>query len=302
MDFEADIREYILQVLPYEEANADALAELDVSQLLIIYVNWRERFVPQNARTVHVSEELRTSALISKGELSSAFKKICRKIAAGGDLTPRLSRKIATGFERPKSSKKNLGHRRDLDLMLNDWGIHHLHLSAEIEEDGFATRTGPLLFAAFQYQAAYLIQIYEHGAWTKKELIEIAIRNWPDAGIVHEVKGVLGLAQSYTETEHLSLRNVGINCPIEYAGKVYMSPRGLSTAGTSMTSVRHAGRLLDVADQFRDRLKNDPNWLVTILATKGLACPEKPKFKFVFDERGYGVLELESRAFFRLND
>jgi hypothetical protein len=302
MDFDADIREYVLKALPHRAADADALAELDVSQLLIIYVNWRERFVPQNARAVHISDELRTNPLITEGALSSPFKEICRKIERGGDLTPHLSRKIATGFEQPKSSKKNLGQRRDLDLRLNDWGIHHLHLSTVIEDDGFAARTGPLLFAAFQYQAAYLIQIYEHGAWTKKELIEIAIRNWPDAGIVHELEGVLGLAQSYTETEHLSLRNAGINSPIEYAGKVYMSPRGLSTAGTSTTAVRHAGRLLDVADQFRNRLKNDPSWLATILATEGIACPEKPEFKFVFDERGYGVLELESRAFFRLND
>ncbi len=39
-------------------------------------------------------------------------------------------------------------HRRcDLDLMLAAWGMHHLHLSSDIEEKGFAVvdqaRTAP---------------------------------------------------------------------------------------------------------------------------------------------------------------
>jgi hypothetical protein len=44
--------------------------------------------------------------------------------------------------------------------MLNDWGIHHLHLGTKISKNtGFVERTGPLLFVKFEKNVAYFIGV-----------------------------------------------------------------------------------------------------------------------------------------------
>ena len=35
------------------------------------------------------------------------------------------------------------------DALLNDCGIHHLHLGIDVDDSGFDTRIGPLLFVHF---------------------------------------------------------------------------------------------------------------------------------------------------------
>lgn len=72
-------------------------------------------------------------------------------------------------FDRPS---RCLTGREDRDLMVADWGIHHLHLSSEIDSDGFVKRGGDLLFAAFGADDAYLIGIYQHLTdWARKEVL-----------------------------------------------------------------------------------------------------------------------------------
>ena len=39
--------------------------------------------------------------------------------------------------------------KNDRDLLIADWGIHHLHFSTQIESDGFVIRTRDLLSAYF---------------------------------------------------------------------------------------------------------------------------------------------------------
>jgi hypothetical protein len=104
---------------------------------------------------------------------------------------------------------KRLQHRSDLDLLISDWGLHHLHLTSEMEADGFVKRTGDLLFAAFTDDDAYLIGIYPHGSWALHELVEILVREWPGNSAVNASMSGVRLVGSISEEEHMQLRKGG---------------------------------------------------------------------------------------------
>jgi hypothetical protein len=93
---------------------------------------------------------------------------------------------------------------------LNDWGIHHLHVSTAVEADGFVERDGPprpLLFAIFKQQRAYLIDVMGHEDFADDRLIRIIFDTWPNDGLVSEVKGILGGVKSYTKEERTKQRS-----------------------------------------------------------------------------------------------
>src|SRR5665213_2212108 len=88
-------------------------------------------------RTVYRSRELLASA--EAQTFSAEIAELVRKTEAGEDLTPHLSRAVDTAFLSAQERAALPQHQRekDLDRMLADWGIHHLHLSNELEADGF---------------------------------------------------------------------------------------------------------------------------------------------------------------------
>ena len=79
-----------------------------------------------------------------------------------------------------KKSSKNGGNPYNDDL-LNDWGIHHLHLGTEYNKRGKIKRSKNLLFCIINSKSVYFINIQEHKAnWANKELLEIVYDNWSE--------------------------------------------------------------------------------------------------------------------------
>jgi hypothetical protein len=155
-------------------------------------------------------------------------------------------------------------------LLINDWQVHHLQLSLEVQSDGFVKRTGPLLFGVFVPRNAYLIDIVEHGGWTREHVLTTIAKEWPDAGIVHEVKGALGLARQHADEERKVLRSNAINVFFEYGGKVYMPAGGLSTAGTSIAATMSADRVLRSIEWFWQEIQTNPDWIKNELTRIGV--------------------------------
>ena len=56
---------------------------------------------------------------------------------------------------------------KNLDGLLNEWGVHHLHLGTKSysKNHAFIARTGPLLLALIAEDDFYAINVYLHGAW-----------------------------------------------------------------------------------------------------------------------------------------
>jgi hypothetical protein len=294
VNFEEDIRRHVLGHLPHDPGQAAALAAKDAADLLIIYFNWVNRAVPAKPRMVHCSTALSANPLTGDPRYKPALDKIVAALKAGDDIKPHLSKDILCGYG------LGAGWRRDLDLMLNDWGIHHLHLSTVIEADGFAKRTGPLLFAVFRPADAYLIDIMEHGAWTREHAIQVIVREWPGKELVGEMYG-LGLEAPLSAQERETLRNKHINAYVEVDGKLYMPSSGLSTSGVATQHVIAADRIMYEISAFRAMIQRKPEYINRAFVDNGVVPPPTLDLHFEFlEDGGYGIVERQTSVLFRL--
>ena len=154
-ELEAFVRTEVLNRLP--SGQISELAQMKTSELLIVYANWSLRIPLPIRRAV-----TRSDALDSNPKLQKYHAKIAAiesDIKRGQPLHKYLSRGILFDYVDKSSRPVKRSARRDIDGLLSDWGIHHLHLSTVTGPDGFASRTADLLFVAFRGQLAYLIDI-----------------------------------------------------------------------------------------------------------------------------------------------
>jgi len=173
---ERRIRRHVLAAMPKE---ATFLEDLDLGRLLIEYRIWRGQFILPQRRAVFESKEMRESD--KRREHQAVVECLASKLAAGESINAFLSSSVQR-IPRPRQGKVV-----PRDQLLAEWGIHHLHLSDQIDGDGFVKRTDDVLFAIFKDDAAYLIGIYGHPGtdnWARQDIFATLVRNWPDRGLV----------------------------------------------------------------------------------------------------------------------
>ena len=249
-ELERQIRDHVLRVMPPDPSGELAAAPLH--SLLLTYGNWRSRFVHPHPRTAYLASNLQASSKFT--EHKTAVEAIIAAIEAGDDLTPHLSRGIKTAYVPQAQRDERLHRRSDLDLLISDWGLHHLHLTTEMESDGFVKRTGDLLFAAFTHGDAYLIGIYTHGSWALRELVEILVREWPDNSAVNASLSGGKLVRSVSEEEHMRLRKGGVATLVEVDDKVVMPGLGMTTAGTPLRVTLRVNKIAWALTDLRENL------------------------------------------------
>ena len=292
--------------MPQAVTERATLAAMNISELLISYLNWSSRFISASPRRVHISEVLSAKRPLADAALEAGLTQILALIAEGGDLTPHLSRGVKISIDaRPRNGQG----RRDLDLMLNDWGVHHLHLSTQVMDDGFVARTGPVLFAIFRADDAFLIDIIDHSngqphVWTQKHILEIMARQWPNEQLILEMKGALP-SRDLTDYERQALRDNHVNASIIIDGRGYMSRFGLTASGIATQTtlkVNHLLRHVEIME--RDlRQRSGPTWENLSNAGIQLADPERVHFAFLshghavtgyalFDEIGQTLISI----------
>jgi hypothetical protein len=295
-------RQWVLKHLPYDRTDQKVVAVLKAKspiELLVLYLNWRDRLIPAAPRRVSRSSVFDTNPIVH--ERSVAIAQIIDDIEQGRDLTRYFSRSVTIGFDLPQvQATKNLNKQRHLDLMLNDWGVHHLHISTQIDPDGFAKRgkqkqaDEPLLFAVFRQQTAYLIDIMKHGDWTRDHVLEVLATEWPDEGVIYELKGVLGGARPYTDEERAKLRPAGLSAPFVHNGRVFAPAGGISTAGTSAKASIDSGRIMRTLARFEEQIRADPAPIIETIRHHGGHPTNAPEFEFCFFQHGFGVIETTS--------
>ncbi|RRO01790.1 hypothetical protein [Pectobacterium aquaticum] len=285
IDLKAVIRKWVIDTLPYDHNDSDLVAELNGKSdhdLLVVIHNWMSRHVFAVPRKVHVSTAYMANPLATqrKADLDAL---IC-KIEKGDELKPHLSTRVKVVLE---SSNKNLKHRKDLDLMLLEWEVYHLHISQQMRSDGFVERGDPLLFAVFHQSDAYLLDIMTHKDFNRDHILEIMAREWPEAYLLHELKAlpgqqIIGLAKCYSEDERNALRKAGINVLVEVDGKVYKPTGGITMAGTSIRASLAASQVILATESLEAALRNDPQQFKKLAQENGMVWPTNPIFEFGF--------------------
>lgn len=187
-------------------------------RVCVDHYNAHARRVLTRPRVVHRSTELHARELELTPEIRAGVAAAERDLTVGADLTPRLSRKLLKrGFN---------------DKMLNDWGIHHLHLGLSMEPEGrFVTRTGDVLFVLFRDNDAYLIDVRAHGAWCDDDLVEIVHTNWPETIRQFRLEGVSGF--ELTTEQRTNLRNKNANAGVTVRDGTFYAGIGGGLVGSA---------------------------------------------------------------------
>ncbi|KJS34788.1 MAG: hypothetical protein VR70_16970 [Rhodospirillaceae bacterium BRH_c57] len=297
IDLKAAIRKWAIDTLPYDQNDIDIVAEIngkDARELLIVYHNWMSRHVFAAPRKVRTSAAFNGNFVTTQRKVD--LDVLIAKIERGEELKPHLSTRVETVLE---SSSKRLNRRRDLDLMLIEWEVHHLHISQQLQPDGFVERDDPLLFAVFHRADAYLLDVMTHRDFNRDHILAIMAREFPGAGLIHELRAgpgqkILGLAKNYTEEERNILRKAGINTLVEIDGKVYKPAGGITGAGTSIRASMAADAVVRATENLEAALRNDPAQFQRWAQEYGLTWPADPTFEF-------GLLEPSGLAFKELS-
>ena len=203
----------------------------------IKFYNLELRSISQKPRKVIQAQNLSVPS-----QYTSVIDEIKRKAEAGELLDPHLSKRLL-----------DLNYH---DSLLNDWGLHHLHLSTNIGPSGFVDRTGPLLFARVTEDAFYLVAVLDHGNWTNKNLLEEILSNWPKLLEPFEIIGIKP-ATSISESEHATLRRKNVQTIVQLSNSKMYFPfgGGYTSSGANINAVLQHDKLHETLKRVEDDIR-----------------------------------------------
>ncbi len=244
-------------------------------ELIRVYYGVQRRLVSPVPRKLHKSKNFACPP-----EHASVVTSLERMIENGDNITPYLSTKI-------KSIDYN-------DSLLNDWGIHHLHLGVNKKSDGFAERTGHLLYCYFEESNAYLINVLDHHNFTSQILIHTVHNNWPEILSGFQMNGLKG--DMLTDEQIRTLRKKNVNYTLEMTdGKVYAPPGGgVTCAGFNIHDSINADYLIDWATHQQDKVIECIPEVIERAKKNGRDFSDEIEFCLFISENAYWVEDIHS--------
>jgi hypothetical protein len=198
-----------------------------------------QRYPVVKPRRVLLSKEIEESS--EKLELVNFLR---RKVEAGGDIWPHLSRKW--------------GELKNLDKLCSNWGVYHLHLGEYLEAHGYVSRTQKVLLLLINQDDMRFIDVCDHGKgfpdlWYDIEIMNIVLRNWPDQ-LASYKSSMTGHNVSLSTVDQVrEYRKYNSNIPMLLEdGNVYLGPGFVSAQGLSSFGAMYHGetlRFFGVVDQ-----------------------------------------------------
>jgi hypothetical protein len=256
------------------------------------YFNLQKRYIPRGARLVLRSRKI-ASAPYPKW-ISAALGRIAAISDGGGDLNP---------YQSDTLRKPTLN-----DALLNDWGIHHLHLGEPNSSGYFTTRTSELLYVLVGSEHLYFIDVRHHGAsFTDKELLEIVHQDWPEAIASYRAPGASRV--SLTDDQRRRLRKKNAQTLVEMSdGTVYIGPGGGMMADGSSFEVRlRADRLMGAVHGQQELYVREASAIRNALLAQRNVNLDRLKLRLVVEEGTDGMLsfsvqETQSQTRINLNE
>ena len=227
-DISAHVRDTLIS-LGYRPHSVDRVAK-DPHRLISYYFGVIRRTISSHPRKIHKSNKF-----VCPMRHLGALAKIENTIAAGDDLTAYLS--------------KDIMELKNVDVMLNLWGVHHLHLGDKVEPKGKNSRsirrTQSLLFCYLTETDAYFIGVMDHDSFGSQIVIDIVHENWPvliDGFRIPDVE----LYPPLSAEQIFDLTRAGYSTLTTTRDRtVYMPPGGgVMWSGDNALDIRKTNRLL----------------------------------------------------------
>lgn len=240
------------------------------------YERYKYRVIPPQKRDVIEAEDIEVI-----NDYINPYRQIKLDISAGNSLAKYQSRKL-----------KQLNYDDD---MLSHWGIQHLHLSSEIDDDGYVKRTRELLFVLFKETKAYLIGIFDHNSWSDTDIIKVIHYNWPEE--LTPFKTNRGTKKKLTSQQYKALRrkNVCSNIVVD-DGTEYLPPAyGVTSNGAPALAKVNSDFIIHTLNTKYNAIKeniniildSDPQYKGSEKVTIGMEITETGSFVYQVKETGF---------------
>lgn len=200
------------------------------------------------------------------------------KLTQGLDVNAHLSRSIKTNASYD-------------DMLLNDWGFHHLHLGTSVRPSGLIQRTGDLLFIHLAPDDVYLVGIGDHHDWAAKRLNNALFDNWPTlfAGRMLPIR-----VDEIPQADHEALRNAGVFVMTNLPNGQVALPLGggYATSKRSLDVTMRVGHICRETSELERRFETMIPKIVAALAPHGI----KP------EHLSFHLRQADDGAFFAVDD
>lgn len=226
----------------------------DTYHVLLNYLNVINRMIYNVRRKVFISDEINKKVHNKEipTEYIEALELFYSKFRNGDDINPYLSRRIYKS--KLSKYKKSYQGKESRDLLLYDWGIHHLHLTPEDvnASEKTSTRSEYLLFIKVKQNAVYFIDALKHDTkeFANKDLIRIIDRNWPQL-LKDKVLSDVKIRREFTEEEIIKQRQAGNLVFYSIDGKTYgLIGGGITSNSISITYTRIANDIFNMLNKY----------------------------------------------------
>jgi hypothetical protein len=264
--------------------------EMQLSESLLRWIDFRLRYVDPKPRRVHYSNKF---PLPLPPDIDNALWAFDQSVRTGADINPFQGKGLTNHHD--TSGKKR---QRRTDLLWADWGILHFHLTASppVANEYYAPRSDWLLFALFLENDAAFIDVRPHAeehVLENFELAETIIRNWPLFAERYRMPGILPGSTALTSEDIKRARIGGVSRPVVIDGIAYLpSGQGVTSASTSqrVSLVRDQARRIakelakvvsDPSGQFQSEIEDSHR--------------ECASFTLVLTAKGLGIFEEHSQ-------
>jgi hypothetical protein len=280
----ARLHEELSRVIPCNPDRPDVRAELaafSLSDLLIKYTNWANRFIPTRKREVVYGENFWNDGRALAH--AAGVLRIANEVEAGDDLTPRISTRVHThGYvpARFDSSGRQKGPEwGDKDFALNAYDVHHLHLS----RNGGHGRD--LLYVGFTRERAIFLFVGDHNSFDDGSVAQAAAR-WHTGGN--------NIRMPYLDKELSLIHRAGLSTMNVVDGRVYIGTALSSDGSSTFHWARHLWKVLRQWEPMLD----DPARRGRLFTESGRVCPDEPEFIWRMQGCDLELVEMRSRVGF----
>jgi hypothetical protein len=257
--------------VPNNKESLDAIKSKHLTSLLIIYCNWRIRFVRERVRKVGIEKSAKNDPRWNL--LSDSISSFLEKVEKGDDLTPFLSLQTKKrGFL--ISANNGDDSWDDKDFLLNLMGFHHFHLGEIMEGASHAERTDEVLFAAVTKDTFTVLAILNHSVFESPE--------------VHSEPLKQDREYLWSIFDERSMRNA-------LPGSIIM-PSMIATSGHSVNTVMAAQEYSRVIREIDPKL-DDWEFVQSLYDGSGINAKNTETLKWHFRDLDLGVLD-EKTGFF----
>ncbi|KZK85977.1 hypothetical protein PsAD13_01108 [Pseudovibrio sp. Ad13] len=273
------LREWMIETVPCFPASSDTkshLRKMSLDQLMRVYINWIDRFIPTNPRQPMVWDGFWTRN--NPRQYADQINVIIEKARVGEDLTPYLSQKVHThGFVPYPPSRRGVNWG-DKDMALNAYDVHHLHLIPANKNRKRKGDSKHLLYVGVSREEFRFLMLGNHNSFDDGTLAEAVAAHRADSDLA--LKGVVGLSREMSAKESQQLARHGISTPMIAGNKVVLGAM-ISSVGTASGHVIHVDRCCEVIER-NEEVIDDRSRLMDWLQLSEEDVPEKPDWRWQF--------------------